>query len=98
MFGCGQMGGTWGTRQGIQERHAYSIMEAREIEVGDGKKPLRLLKLRNPWGKTEWNGAWSDGSKEWTGEMLKKLDHTFGDDGVSIHSWRFATLITFEPG
>lgn len=40
LFGCGQMGGLYGQRRGIQENHAYSIMEAREI--GD----VRLLKLR----------------------------------------------------
>lgn len=40
LFGCGQMGGLYGQRRGIQEKHAYSIMEAREI--GD----VRLLKLR----------------------------------------------------
>lgn len=39
---------------------------------------------RNPWGKTEWTGAWSDGSAEWTPEMMLKLNHRFGDDGVSI--------------
>ena len=58
LFGCGQMGGIYGERNGIQEKHAYSIMEAREV---DGH---RLLKLRNPWGKAEWKGAWSDGSEE----------------------------------
>lgn len=40
LFGCGQMGGIYGQRRGILEKHAYSIMEARDI---DGK---RLLKLR----------------------------------------------------
>lgn len=44
---------------------------------------------RNPWGKREifngrgeWNGRWSDGSKEWTPFMMKKLNHKFGDDGT----------------
>ncbi len=76
LFGCGQMDGVYGERRGIQEKHAYSIMEAREI---DGQ---RLLKLRNPWGRTEWTGRWSDGSEEWTPEWMQKLNHKFGDDGV----------------
>ncbi|KAH6074574.1 hypothetical protein HBI65_237710 [Parastagonospora nodorum] len=82
LFGCGQMGGAYGERRGIQEKHAYSIMEAREI---DGQ---RLLKLRNPWGRTEWTGRWSDGSEEWTPEWMHKLNHKFGDDGVFWISYK----------
>lgn len=28
-----------------------------------------LIKLRNPWGKKEWIGEWSDGSPSWTKEI-----------------------------
>ncbi|KAK2043225.1 calpain family cysteine protease [Colletotrichum somersetense] len=66
----------WGERKGIIEMHAYSVMKAVEV---DGH---RLVLLKNPWGKGEWKGAWSDGSKEWTPEWLQKLQHTFGDDGA----------------
>jgi hypothetical protein len=44
--------------------------------------------FRNPWGQRsengqgEWHGPWSDGSKEWTPYMIKKLGHQFGDDGI----------------
>ncbi|KAK3678569.1 hypothetical protein LTR78_001867 [Recurvomyces mirabilis] len=76
LFGCGQSRGFDEDRSGIQHRHAYSIMEAREV---DG---LKLVKLRNPWGNTEWTGAWADGSEEWTGEWLDKLNHKFGNDGL----------------
>ncbi|KAI1749530.1 hypothetical protein F4782DRAFT_533330 [Xylaria castorea] len=77
LFGCstGMWGAVWGERKGIVELHAYSIMRAVEI---DGK---RLVLLKNPWGRGEWRGPWSDGSKEWTAEWLTKLDHRFGDDG-----------------
>ncbi|KAH6652603.1 hypothetical protein BKA67DRAFT_519662, partial [Truncatella angustata] len=78
LFGCstGMWGIGWGDRKGIVELHAYSIMKAVEV---DGQ---RLLLLKNPWGKGEWKGPWSDGSKEWTPEWLIKLDHRFGDDGA----------------
>ncbi|KAG9095718.1 hypothetical protein FRC07_011043, partial [Ceratobasidium sp. 392] len=66
------------TVNGLFAGHAYSVISAIEV---NGK---RFLRVRNPWGKTEWTGAWSDGSKEWTPEwlaLLDKLGHKFGNDG-----------------
>jgi len=82
LFGCstGLMDGGYGDRDGITEGHAYVVMEARTLKNG-----TRLLKLRNPWGKTKkgiWEGAWSDGSKEWTTEVQEELGHQFGNDSV----------------
>lgn len=65
-----------GPREGIFANHAYSIMAAREI---NGQ---RLLKLRNPFCSGEWTGKWSDGSLEWTPELMQLLDHKFGNDGI----------------
>ncbi|KAK4226496.1 hypothetical protein QBC38DRAFT_366323 [Podospora fimiseda] len=83
LFGCST--GDWrgfGERKGIQELHAYSVLEAREV---DGH---RLVLLKNPWGRGEWQGAWSDGSKEWTPERMQKLNHRFGDDGAFWISYK----------
>jgi len=33
-------------REGIEELHSYTIMEAREINLKDKPGPVRLLKLR----------------------------------------------------
>ena len=30
-----------------------------------------ILKLRNPWGKLEWKGDWSDSSSLWNNELKK---------------------------
>lgn len=59
------------TPSGVLSGHAYSIIDAFVIEANlvneDGDKymeEVRLVRLRNPWGKKEWSGAWSDGSEE----------------------------------
>ncbi|CAG8576262.1 5950_t:CDS:2 [Racocetra fulgida] len=57
--------------------HDYSILHAAENDDG-----IKLLQIRNPWGTAEWNGAWSDGSKEWTPERMIQLSHRFSDDGT----------------
>ncbi|KAK3344849.1 hypothetical protein B0H65DRAFT_508665 [Neurospora tetraspora] len=85
VFSCSAHGHA-DTRGSIANGHAYSILKATEEVDEDGRK-VRLVKIRNPWGERtpwgtgEWDGPWSDGSKEWTPYWLRKLDHKFGDDG-----------------
>lgn len=45
---------------GLVPGHAYSVLTAVELEG------LRLVRCRNPWGHTEWNGPWSDRCDEWS--------------------------------
>eukprot|EP00494_Astrolonche_serrata_P027401 UN27664 len=52
---------------GIQVKHSYSILDAKE-EMGH-----KLCCIRNPWGKTEWQGDWSDKSELWN----KKTEAAF---------------------
>ncbi|KAF9009891.1 hypothetical protein BDQ17DRAFT_1406138 [Cyathus striatus] len=71
--------------QGLKSNHAYSVLRAIEC------KGKRFVVVRNPWGKTEWKGPWSDGSKEWQGEWLEALPllgHVFGDDGQFIMEYK----------
>ncbi|KAI1393796.1 cysteine proteinase [Hypoxylon trugodes] len=82
LFGCstGLLDGGYGDRNGIKEGHAYVVMDARTLKNGQ-----RLVKLRNPWGKTRkgiWEGPWSDGSKEWNNDVKEELGHQFGNDSV----------------
>ena len=49
---------------GLYYTHAYSLLDLGEIDYVDPatKRKVRLLKLRNPWGKGEWEGDYSDKS------------------------------------
>jgi hypothetical protein len=50
-------------------------------------KGKRFVVLRDPWGEPGWQGAWSDGSKEWTKEWLEilpELGHSFGSRGQFV--------------
>lgn len=38
--------------------------------------------MRNPWGRGEWKGEWSDDSKIWTPSLRQALGCTKVDDGV----------------
>jgi calpain-5 len=63
-----------------------------------------MVQLRNPWGRSEWKGAWSDNSKEWNQKrrrmvmerQAKKAAHdkiSIGaDDGVFWMTFNDFTL------
>ena len=40
------------------------------------------MQLRNPWGKFEWNGYWSDASSLWTFELKESVGWSNADDGT----------------
>lgn len=81
---------------GIVGNHAYSLLAAVELveerpghwkilspeDNAYGKKIQRLVKLRNPWGKGEWKGDWSDKDSRWTHSLLKELNYETGDNGI----------------
>uniref|UniRef100_A0A673YNF4 Calpain-3 n=1 Tax=Salmo trutta TaxID=8032 RepID=A0A673YNF4_SALTR len=73
------------TVTGLVKGHAYSVTAVEECKQSQHKEPkVRLVRLRNPWGQVEWNGPWSDNSKEWVslskGEK-DKLRHQSAEDG-----------------
>uniref|UniRef100_A0AAZ3R289 Calpain-3 n=1 Tax=Oncorhynchus tshawytscha TaxID=74940 RepID=A0AAZ3R289_ONCTS len=70
------------TVTGLVKGHAYSVTAVEESQHKASK--VRLVRLRNPWGQVEWNGPWSDNSKEWVslskGEK-DQLQHQSAEDG-----------------
>lgn len=47
---------------GLVRDHAYTLLRAVDDVAGSG---FDLIEMRNPWGKGEWTGAWSDNSDMW---------------------------------
>jgi hypothetical protein len=46
------------------KNHAYAVLLAAEYSVGTSTK--KMLKMRNPWGKSDWSGAYAEGTAEYT--------------------------------
>ena len=65
---------------GLAPGHAYTLLEAIEVNTSDGKE--KLVHLRNPWGNGEWSGDWSDSSLKWTNDLRNQCDnYERKDDG-----------------
>ena len=43
---------------------------------------IRLLKIRNPWGRKEWVGAFAKGDAIWTRKLKAELEQVDRDNGV----------------
>lgn len=48
---------------GVVQGHAYTVLNATYLQVGGRQE--RIVQLRNPWGKGEFKGKWSDGDSNW---------------------------------
>ncbi|XP_061660339.1 calpain-5-like [Syngnathoides biaculeatus] len=84
---------------GLVKGHAYSVTAVNRVRLGHGllayfkNETIPMIRMRNPWGKTEWNGAWSDSSEEWAkvGDTERgNLGITVEDDGefwMSFTDW-----------
>ncbi|KAG7516773.1 calpain-5-like [Solea senegalensis] len=80
---------------GLVKGHAYSVTAVKKVRLGHGllayfkNETIPLIRMRNPWGKTEWNGAWSDSSEEWS----KVGDTERGNLGITVEDdgefWMF---------
>ncbi|ESO85096.1 hypothetical protein LOTGIDRAFT_235955 [Lottia gigantea] len=78
------------TDKGLVLGHGYNITDVKSITVSRslqgtiGSSMLYLVRLFNPWGSREWNGAWSDSSEEWkrvAPQQWEKMGVKFQQEG-----------------
>ena len=67
---------------GIRYGHAYSILDVKHYTQNG--YDLKLVLLRNPWGKYEWKGDYSDNSSKWNDELKKFFNYhlVITDNGI----------------
>ena len=70
---------------GLIKGHAYGILGLFKAAAALGVC-ARLIKLRNPYGRTEWTGPWSDHSEELRNRphVLREAGVEARDDGVFL--------------
>lgn len=68
------------TDLGLVALHAYTLVGYVKV-VYNGKEE-NLVKIRNPWGRKEWTGKWSDKSEIWTADLRKQANVQDVDDGI----------------
>ena len=88
---------------GLAGSHAYSLLGVYEIvkingifqrlynhqrNGGNFKNIERIVKLRNPWGKGEWKGDWSDRDKRWTKNLKQQFGMKVKDDGIFFMDYK----------
>ncbi len=56
---------------GLHNKHIYSILDI--LQFNHNGENVKLLKLRNPWGKSEWRGDWSNKWTKWPIEIKRQL-------------------------
>lgn len=63
---------------GILNNHAYGIMDVRDV------MNLKLIRIRNPWGRGEWKSKFADEDEEWDRHpgLKAQLNYQFSNDGT----------------
>ncbi|XP_024133018.1 calpain-3 [Oryzias melastigma] len=95
LINCANSNGVMETMNGlgILFRHAYALTAVEKVKTTHG--PVDLVRILNPWGRTEWRGPWSDfSSPEWETVSLeeqRRLDRVSREDGefwMSVSDFR----------
>merc|ERR1712176_233348 len=74
-------------RSGLIKGHAYSLLSIEEVNG------TTLVRIRNPHGRTEWKGQWSDHDPRWNSvsqQVKNSIGYSKNEDGgffMSFEQW-----------
>ncbi|XP_053162851.1 calpain-14 [Hemicordylus capensis] len=76
---------------GLVAGHAYTVTGIRKVTCKHGHE--NLVRLRNPWGKVEWKGDWSDSSGKWEllspkEKILLRRNYDDGEFWMSVQDFK----------
>lgn len=71
--------------------HAYAIIKPMELKDEAGNVVHKLIQMRNPWGRSTYDGPWSAGSDLWTDSFREQADLKNVSEGsfyMNIKDWK----------
>ena len=74
---------------GIAEAHAYTILAAYKMTDSSSVEHKMVL-LRNPWGVTDYSGAWKHDDANWTNALVAQVP--YGIDPRTSHNEGIFTM------
>ena len=75
----------------VTDGHAETCLGSLILYNEDGSEHVKLIKMRNPWGKYQYDGPWSTKSDLWTPAFKKQANFAESDDGIfytPLVDWR----------
>ncbi|KAK6591207.1 hypothetical protein RS030_101639 [Cryptosporidium xiaoi] len=78
-------------KTGLVTKHAYQLLRMAEVYDHNNNNIIRILLIRNPWGKISWKGKYSTYDKvNWNSELSELLNYDFSqlvDNGIFWIEW-----------
>ena len=65
---------------GLSIMHAYTVLGP-QVLTDEAGNEIKLIKMRNPWGAEDYDGAYSDKSSLWTDALRNQAGSVIANDG-----------------
>ena len=79
--------------KGLVPGHDYTLVNA--FNIDDDGENIKLVKLKNPYGDSEFTGDWSDYSDKWTPELKEKCDFNSENDEDGIFHMSYDDFLKY---